>query len=166
MVFRQTKPFVAEFFGKNHPTAGMDMEDLGQQTLFDENGGRYEGFRVHYGMKTGHTLGEFRSCSRIAQIDIADIMADTVNFEVLLIKAFHRMRGREGGQTVIYCNEDVYTSLDTRLQARAASGGLQFRMMEWAGMEVMGFRGTPIRMCDAILGTEGDVTNLTASDYS
>lgn len=150
-----------EFFPKGSK-AGLEMNDLGQVTVHDANGGRFEAYRVHFQQFVGFTLKDWRSAYRIAQLPIASINADAIDIISLLIKAQHRLRNQMGGQQVIYVNEAVYTSLDIR--ASQTSGNVHLSMREWAGEEIVHFRGVPIRMCESILETEANVSGLTAND--
>lgn len=140
---------------------GLDMRDLGEVTVHDANGGRFQAYRVFFEHKVGFTVKDWRSCYRIAQLSVAAIKADTINLIELLIRAQHRLRNTNLGQQVIYCNEDVYTALDI---AALNKTNVHLSMREWAGEEIVHFRGIPIRMEEAILSTESDVTGLTVDD--
>lgn len=153
-----------EFFPKGS-MAGLDMRDLGEHTGYDANGGRLQIYRVMFEHFVGFTVKDWRAHYRIAQLETADINADTVDLVKLLIKAQHRTRKTNMGQQVIYCNEAVYTSLDVRASQTSGSN-VHLDMREWAGEEIVHFRGIPIRMCEAILGTEDVVTGLTATDIT
>ena len=150
-----------EFFPKGS-TVGLSMQDLGEHTVHDANGGKYQAYQVFFEQFVGFCLKDWRSAYRIAQLEMADINADAVDIVKLLIKAQHRLRNQKMGQQVIYCNEAVYTSLDIR--ASQTTGNVHLSMREWAGEEIVHFRGIPVRMCESILETEGNVTSLTADD--
>ena len=149
-----------EFFPKG-TSAGIKMKDLGEVTLFDVNGGRFQGYRQFYEQWIGFTLVDWRSCARIAQIDATALAGDLINLAGLLTTAVHRLRGNQGGKTVIYCNEAVYTWFDLQAQRKA---NVYLTMREWAGQEIVHWRGMPIRKCDSILSTEANVTGLTVDD--
>ena len=51
-------------------TAGLQHCDLGQVTLDDAAGGRYEGYRTHYKWDVGLTLRDWRYAVRIANVDV------------------------------------------------------------------------------------------------
>lgn len=140
---------------------GLEMNDLGEVTAHDANGGRFQAYRVFFQQFVGFTLKDWRSCYRIAQLDTATINAGTIDIIKLLIKAQHRLRNNQLGQQVIYCNEAVYTSLDIRAMS---TGQVHLQMREWMGEEIVHFRGIPIRMCESILETEADVAGLTVDD--
>ncbi|MBL2109392.1 hypothetical protein ELI59_28580, partial [Klebsiella pneumoniae] len=73
--------------------AGLQMEDKGQQTLKDANGGQYEGYRTHYKWDNGLCLRDWRYVVRIANIDISDRSdpAAAANIAKLMVKALHRI---------------------------------------------------------------------------
>jgi hypothetical protein len=147
------------FFPKGSK-AGIEMLDEGEVTLFDANGGRYRGHRVFYDADMGFVLRDWESCGRVAQIP-ADPAASSiltsenaVNLPLLLTKLKYKLKRRAGGTTVFYCNEDLYTYFDLFVQQKS---NIHFTMMDWQGEEVIGFRGIPIRVCDAITSTEQSV---------
>lgn len=153
-----------EFFPKGS-MVGLQMKDLGEVTAHDANGGKYQAYRVFFEQFMGFCLKDWRSAYRIAQLDMADINADATDLVKLLIKAQHRTRGTQMGQQVIYCNEAVYTSLDVRASQTSGSN-VHLQMREWAGEEIVHFRGIPIRMCEAILENEANVPGLTETIVS
>ncbi|MCI4573929.1 major capsid protein, partial [Escherichia coli] len=53
--------------------AGIQMEDKGQVTLEDANGGKYEGYRTHYKWDNGLALRDWRYVVRIANIDVSNL---------------------------------------------------------------------------------------------
>lgn len=53
--------------------AGLQMRDLGEDTLTDAAGGRYQGYRSHYKWDIGLTLRDWRYVVRIANIDVSDL---------------------------------------------------------------------------------------------
>lgn len=150
-----------EFFPKGS-NVGLNMQDLGEHTVHDAAGGKYQAYQVFFEQFVGFCVKDWRSCYRIAQLAAADLNADSVNLTNLLIKAQHRLRSNNMGQQVIYCNEAVYTALDIR--ASQTVGNVHLSMREWAGEEIVHFRGIPIRMCESILSTETYVPNLTVDD--
>lgn len=139
---------------------GIKLNDLGEETVHDASGGRFRAYVHQLEQWIGFCLRDWRSCARIAQIEIADLNAEAVDLPVLMTKAVQRLRGGSG-QRVFYCSETVLTAIDILAQKKSNA---YFRPMEWAGMEITSFRGIPIRMCESILETEGYVTGLTAND--
>lgn len=136
--------------------AGFSQTNLGEVTLEDANGGRFQGFRTHYQWKCGLTVRDWRGIVRIANIDVAKLSSDEgAKLIDLLVQAYNRLGSRRRlGRPVIYCNETVATALD--LQASNKSN-VWLSMKEWDGQEVLSFRGIPIRRVDALVDTENPV---------
>ena len=136
--------------------AGLQMEDKGQQTLKDANGGQYEGYRTHYKWDNGLTLRDWRYVVRIANIDVSDLSdpAAAANIVSLMVKALHRIPNRGMGKPVFYMNRTVAQALDLQSLDKAS---LALSVKETEGEWWTSFRGVPIRETDALLETEARV---------
>jgi hypothetical protein len=136
--------------------AGLQMEDKGQQTLTDANGGRYEGYRTHYKWDNGLSLRDWRYVVRIANIDVSDlsVAGAAANIVSLMVKALHRIPNRGMGKPVFYMNRTVGQALDLQSLDKAS---LALTVKETEGEFWTSFRGIPIREVDAILETESRV---------
>lgn len=138
-------------------TAGFNQVDLGEVTLEDENGGKYQGLRTHYSWDIGLTVRDYRYVARIANIDVSDLGSagdsgySGPDLIKLLIKAVHRIKSAKGGRAAIYVNDTVYTALDLLANY---DNRLALKVDEVDGSPVVKFRGIPIRKVDAILDTE------------
>lgn len=141
--------------------AGISHEDLGEVTLEDAAGGKYQGYRTHYKWESGLTLKDWRYAVRICNIDVSDLAtfgAGTDNSAALirlLIQAYNKIPHLGMGRPVIYCNKTVKTWLD--IMAGEKSNVL-LNISEYAGRPVTNFWGVPVRRCDAILDTEDAVS--------
>lgn len=151
--------------------AGIKREDMGRQRVTDSLGNPYyvkeEMFRWHIGL----AVRDWRFNSRVANIDVSDMVAGSVKIYDHLAKAYYKLQGRRvrrpgsnlkdqvgGGQTVIYMNRDALAALDQiGRNAGASDNFIRLRPQEIQGMEVMTYRGIPIRETDAILNTESRV---------
>lgn len=136
--------------------AGLQMEDKGQQTLEDANGGKYEGYRTHYKWDNGLSLRDWRYVVRIANIDVSDLSdpAAAANIAKLMVKALHRIPNRGMGRPVFYMNRTAGQALDTQASEKSA---LAISVKETEGEWWTSFRGVPIRETDALLETEARV---------
>lgn len=144
-------------------SAGLKTQDLGEQTLTDAAGGRYQGYRSHYKWDAGLTLRDWRYVARVANVDASDLQSATgtmapvdgisplINY---LIAAKHRIPSMGRGRAVIYCNANVREALD-KIALRASSQTMSIR--EAAGQFETSFLGIPIRTVDVILNTEARV---------
>jgi hypothetical protein len=148
---------------------GITRQDKGEQRVTDSNGNAYyvkeELFRWHLGL----AVKDWRYNVRIANLDVSDMIAGTVDVLKRLRQAYHRIQGRiratdmrgdnaaSEGRTVIYMNRTVYEALDAQLTNPTLNGALQLRTTELEGEEVETYRGIPIRVTDALLNTEARV---------
>lgn len=135
--------------------AGLQTQDLGEQTLIDANGGKYQGYRTHYKWDNGLALRDWRYVVRIANIDVSDLDATTpVDIVKMMIKALHRIPNRGMGKPVFYMNRTLNEYLDIQSLNKAS---LALSVKETEGEFWTTFRNVPIRETDALLETEARV---------
>jgi hypothetical protein len=138
--------------------AGLQSRDLGEDTLIDAAGGRYQGYRTHYKWDIGLTLRDWRYVVRIANIDVSDMTktgatgADLIDLMTQAVELIPNM-GR--GRAVFYASRKVRSFLRRQITNKVAASTLT--MDEVAGKKVVSFDGVPVRRVDAILGTEARV---------
>lgn len=138
-------------------TAGLKHEDLGEVTLFDNNGGRFQGYRSHYEWNVGLTVRDWRYIVRIANIEVADL-EDPATQKALyhkMIMALHTIPNRRMGRPIFYAGAAVSTMLDL---AAVEKANISLGYNNVFGQEVLTFRGIPIKECDALLETEDVLT--------
>jgi hypothetical protein len=130
---------------------GLLSEDMGEVTLFDNDGGRFQGYRSHYQWKMGMCVKDWRYIVRIANIDLGEIdtAANQKSLYQAMIKATHTVPGSRRG--IFYCAPAVMAILDL---AAIEKGNAALGYREIFGQEILSFRGIPIRQCDALLETE------------
>ena len=149
--------------------AGIVRQDKGEQRVTDADGNAYyvkeELFRWHLGL----AVRDWRYNFRVANLDVSDLIAGTVDVLKFLRKAYHRLQGRirntdmrgenasAEGRTVLYMNRTVYEALDAQLTNPTLNAALRLTPMQLEGEEVESYRGIPIRVTDAILNTEARV---------
>lgn len=149
--------------------AGITQQDKGEQRVLDDDGNPYyvkeELIRSHMGFG----LGDYRRCSRIANVDVSDLAAGTVDLYAFMRKAYYRLHGprnmnvkvtkdTDPGRTVIYANRDALEALDgLAVNAGSSDNFTRLRPMEVEGKEVLAYRGIPIRETNALLNTEARV---------
>jgi hypothetical protein len=112
---------------------------------------------------------DWRYNARIANIDVSDMRAGSVDLWALLRKAYYRLQSRrvdaKSSRLAIYMNRDVLEILDAQSSDRALLAanpnytGLSQATVE--GKEVKTYRGIPIREVDALLNTEALVPSVT-----
>lgn len=159
-----------------HPegtSAGLEREDKGEQRVLDASNNPYfvqeELFRQHIGV----AVRDWRFNARIANIDVSDLNAGSVDLYKFMRQAFYKlpsvwatsMVNKDGtfntnasleGRTVIYMNRTALEALDAT-GTNSSNGALQLRPMELEGRIVPSYRGIPIEVTDALLNTEAAV---------
>lgn len=146
--------------------AGVDRIDRGSQQVADDLGNYYfakvEEFRQHVGV----SVKDWRWNARVANIDVSNAIAGSVDVYGLMTSAYYRMQRRRNanmrnggmisqGRTVIYMNRTMLEVLDKlATNAGADDNFIRLRPQEIEGREVMTWRGLPIRETDALINAE------------
>ncbi|TET97744.1 MAG: hypothetical protein E3J23_08680 [Candidatus Stahlbacteria bacterium] len=136
---------------------GFTHEDLGQQTLTDAAGGRYEGYRTHYKWDIGLTVRDWRYVIRIANIDWSAIITDTSAPDLVkfMIDAAEQIPNLARGNAAFYMRREIRTAL--RHQIRTDTNvNLTVETVE--GRRVLSFDEIPVRRVDALINTEARIT--------
>lgn len=147
--------------------SGLLREDLGKDTIEMTSGiggQRMRAYRERFQWKAGLALRDWRYVVRICNISVPDLAGNSgtqapsaaTRLHKLMTKAVHRPPSMGMGTPVFYANRTVIQYLD--LQSREEvkdGGGLTYENVD--GKRVLVWRGIPIRMCDALLDTEGAV---------
>lgn len=163
--------------------AGLHHKDMGEQLVTvtaGVGGARMRALVDHYQWKCGLALKDWRYVVRIPNIDVSALTTESsaANLIKLMIKAWHRLGGDAGEVSggkqsdgsvvgvmpVWYMNRTVAQMLDIQrfnvLSGQGTGnqnlgGSIQLEMID--GKHTPTFRGSPIRICDAILETEAAV---------
>lgn len=141
---------------------GVQREDKGEQRVLDSDSKPYfveeELFTQHVGL----AVRDYRQVARVANIDVSDLQAGSVDIYKFFRKAFWRIRKHNmmGARMAIYCNSDVMEALDADSTPTTSTSAsfVRLRPTEVDGMEVMSYRGIPVRQVDQILNTESQIT--------
>lgn len=143
--------------------AGLDHTNIGEVLIQNANGvtgALMEALVDKWTWDMGLALMDWRFCARIANIDIANLLAQVAgtaaDLPTLMIKAMYRIPNIRLGKAVFYMNRTCAEFLDIeRRGAVTSGGGLTYENVD--GKRVMSFRGIPIKIVDAILETEARV---------
>ncbi len=130
-------------------SGGVSHNDLGEVTLEDSNGGRYQGYRTHYKWTPGLVVRDWRYVARIGSIDTANFGQGSIRRA--LITGLNKIPNTSMGKTVIYCNRSIKTQLDIEASDK---NDTMLRTESWEGRPVTTFWGFPIRCVDALHNTE------------
>lgn len=139
-------------------SAGLQARDLGEDTLLDAAGGRYQGYRTHYKWDLGFTLRDWRYVVRIANIDVSDLTknasagADLID---LMTQALELVPNIGLGRPVFYLPRKLRSFLRRQITNKVA--GSTLTMEDVGGKKVVAFDGVPCRRTDALLLTEARV---------
>ena len=143
--------------------AGVDRQDKGEQLVTDANGDQYfqemELFRWHNGL----CVRDWRQVVRVANVDVSNLQAGTVDIMKLLRQGFWKLKTHRLGENqrgAIYANSDVLEAIDAASTPTTSTSASYVRLRpdEARGKEVMEYRGFPLRQVDAILNTEAQIT--------
>lgn len=150
--------------------AGLIQEDLGRQTSYDAGGTglRMEVLAERFQWKTGLVVKDWRYAVRICNLQnsllsgLSGVLAPTVvtNLLHLMAQAIARIPNMMMGRCVFYMNRTVFTALmRTALEKSNTALSVQSALGQFGTPQAMlSFLGIPIRQCDALVNTEGQVT--------
>lgn len=141
--------------------AGLNHLDQGELTVYDASGNPFQAFQTHYQWKNGMAVKDWRYVVRIANINTANLVAESgaADLVKLMSRALDRIPNMGMGRCAFYMNRTVYSML--RVQAlnksqnaiSIESGLNQFgNPTKWAS-----FEGVPLRRVDQLLNTEARV---------
>lgn len=138
--------------------AGLQSRDLGEHTLTDAAGGRYQGYRTHYKWDIGAVLRDWRYVVRIANIDVSDLTKNAAtggDLIDLMTQALELVPNVGMGRPAFYMPRKLRSFLRRQITNKVA--GSTLTMEEVSGKKVVTFDGVPCRRTDALLLTEARV---------
>lgn len=147
--------------------AGLQMDDLGEDSIVDASGNYFQAYRTHFQWKCGIAVKDWRYVVRICNIDISDLEtagdgSDTsANLLKMLSRALDKFPPNGSVRPVFYCNDRVRAMLRVKLfnksnvyitlgETQSAIAGLNRPSLK--------FMDVPIRRVDSILNTEARLT--------
>ena len=139
---------------------GVKREDMGKQRVLDAAGNAYYAMEEKFSWNIGLSVKDWRYVARVANIDVSDLIAGSVDIYKFMRKAYYKLQSRRvaGGKQAIYCNRDVLEALDAAAtNAGASDNFVRLGRTEVEGKEVLTYRGIPIRETDALINTEARV---------
>jgi len=132
--------------------AGLQMENKGQVTLEDADGGRYEGYRTHYSWDLGFTVRDFRQVVRIANIDTTKLAE--MDLVGCMVEALEKVYNLSAGRPVFYANRRVLTAVRNQIRK---TENVHLTLQDVGGKKVTHFDDVPVRRVDAIVNTESAI---------
>jgi hypothetical protein len=147
-------------------TAGLQVDDLGEQTIYDANNGRYQAFRTHYQWKCGLAVRDWRYIVRICNVDVTNLLTagdgtdNSANILKLMSRALDQIPNLASVRPVFYMNNTVRAMLRVKL-LNAKNVFLSLEDYKGAGgieRPTLTFMGYPCRRIDQILSTEATIS--------
>lgn len=142
--------------------AGLQHEDLGEDTVTDASGGRFQALRTHYQWKNGLCVKDWRYVVRICNIDVSNLVGESsaANLVKLMARALFRVPNLSMGKACFYMNRTVAEMLPIQgLNSSVNVVKMQEALDQFGrGIVNMSFLGVPIRINDQLLNTEARVT--------
>lgn len=142
-------------------TAGLQHQDLGEESVPDASNNFYQALRSLYQWKNGLVVKDWRYVVRICNINTANLVAESSAADLikLMSRALDRIPNLGAGRPAFYMNRTVFEML--RIQALNKSNSAiaiepalnQFGTAQRWAM----FQGVPLRKTDQLLNTEARV---------
>jgi hypothetical protein len=141
--------------------AGLQHTDLGEDTVIDAAGGRFQALRTHYQWKNGLAVKDWRYVVRICNINVANLVAESTpaNLIKLMTRALFRVPSLSIGKPVFYMNRTVAEMLPIQGLNASTNAVKVTEALDQFGRGIVGmsFLSAPIRICDQLLNTEARV---------
>ena len=141
--------------------AGLLHEDQGILTVYDANNNPYQAYQTHYQWKNGLVVKDWRYVVRIANINTANLVAESGAADLikLMSRALDRIPNFGLGRPCFYMNRTIYSML--RVQALNKSQNaisVESALDQFGTPQVWTkFQGVPLRRVDQLLNTEARV---------
>ncbi len=142
-------------YPKGSDSVGFKHQDLGEQTLYDNQTppGEYQGLKSLYTWDVGLCVRDWRYVVRICNIDSSALTRDGASGAKLLdlmVQALERVADLNTARFAFYVPRKIKSYLRSQEVAKVAGGGgLTFENMN--GRHVTMFQGIPVRRCDALV---------------
>lgn len=137
--------------------AGFQHQDLGEVTLTDAAGGRYQGYRTHYKWDLGLTVRDWRYAVRLCNIDFSVLAAESTTANLLdaMMKSYYKIPSFGMGRAVWYAPPALMPYLQKQAALKASS---TLTIDNPSGKPVVSHMGIPIRKCQALVVGADDIT--------
>lgn len=154
---------VAMFYPKG-TQAGLLVQDKGQVTETDENGGSFEAYKTYFEWTNGLTLMDWRASARICNIDVSSLKGDAssgADLVDLMDDVLANMPTIAGSRPVWYMNKKIYSFLRKQVENKSK---YQIQRTDFYDNKriVPTYEGFPIRVVEQLLLTEDRVVNTSS----
>lgn len=154
-------PQTVAMFYPQGTQAGLQIQDKGQVTATDANGGEYEAYKTYFEWNSGLTVLDWRAVVRIANIDVTKLKGDAssgADLVDLMDDAIACLPEVAGARPVWYMNKKVYSVLRKQVENKAKYQ-IQREDFYGNGRKVPTYEAFPIRTVEQLLKNEETVTN-------
>ena len=142
-------PTTCHFIYPKGSAGGLNVRDLGEQTVYDASSNPFQALRTHYKWDIGLAMPDWRYVVRICNIDISDLTknaASGADLVDLLIQAVERMpTDFRRTRPAIYAPQTIMSFLRRQVSNRS---NLFLTLDQVAGKSVVSFDGIPVRRLD------------------
>lgn len=137
--------------------AGLQMDDLGEDTSVDSTGKKFQVLRSHFMWKVGLVVRDWRYAIRIANIDVSNLLAHSSAADLYRLagRAVDRIPNKAKGRFAWYCNRVVYSILREQALIKAQ---YMITLEQVEGRPTMFLYGYPVRIVDALGIAEAQLT--------
>lgn len=136
---------------------GLHQGESKQETLFDPQGGRFEGYRTHFEWNAGLVVRDWRYVVRIANIDVTQLTKNASagpDLIDLMVQAIELLPFQDMGRPVFYANRTIRSFLRRQITNKT---NVWLSQNEVAGKRVLAFDEIPVKRLDVLLNTEARV---------
>lgn len=140
---------------------GLQVRDLGEETVQDATGGLYQALRTHYQWKCGLVVKDWRYVVRIANISAAALAGGTPPDLVQLFSdAIDLIPAMSMGRASFYAPRAVVGVLRRQAATRTVNVLATEAALTQLGLRIVNttFLGIPVRITDALLATEATIS--------
>ena len=139
-------------------SAGLDHRDLGEQTVEDRDGNKFQAEVSLFTWKCGLTVRDYRAVGAIRNIDPALFSTGTAAQKLGLLKSFLTVhdRLRHPDKAILYVSNELFTGLKLFLMDK--NNSYVTRDVLEGGIPVYRFDGVRVVKLDAISDTEATIS--------
>lgn len=150
------------FYPENGSSAGLSVENMGEQYAFDANGKRFRAEITEFAWDVGVAMYDPQRVVRIANIDSTKLTKKNTTGPDLLdlvIDALERLPDEQQGRVAFYMNDNTRSFLARQILNK---DNVLLSQEEVAGRKCMTFRGVPIhRLGTDIMSNKGAVLKFS-----
>jgi hypothetical protein len=138
-------------YPRGSKSMGISADDLGEDTVQDDDGNLYQAYRTHFTIDAGMVVRDDRCVQRLCNIETSG--ASNIFDHTVAIDALNLMLQRGKG-CVFYGNRTIMSQIDKNAVDKT---NVQYSVGEEFGREINFFRTHPVKLVEKIVDTEDAV---------